>query len=236
MRQAPSLSIVLPVLNEASCIVAALSALQGLRRQGVEVIVADGQSQDGSAALAAPLADAVIVCVPGRAAQMNAGAARARGETLLFLHADTMLPEGAAQAIAQAMAQGALWGRFDVEIAGKPRILRLVARMMSLRSRLVGVATGDQGIFVRRAVFEREGGYPPVALMEDIALCDVLKKRARPACLRAKVRTSGRRWEKHGVWKTIFLMWRLRAAFRLGVAPEVLARKYETEKPPPRRE
>lgn len=222
----PTLSIVLPVLNEAECIVATLQKLQALRRQGVELIVVDGGSQDATVSLAETLADRIIASPPGRAIQMNAGAAVARGSVLLFLHADTTLPEDAVQAIFSAMEQGADWGRFDVEIAGRLRMLRVVALMMNLRSRIFSVATGDQGIFVKRTHFERLGAYPPIPLMEDLALSDALRSVSKPACLRSKVITSGRRWEKHGLWRTIFLMWRLRAAFRCGVSPARLAQRY----------
>lgn len=221
-----SLSVILPTLNEAQCVASALFRLQYLRRQGAELIVVDGGSQDETANSAATLADSVIVSARGRANQMNAGAAVARNDILLFLHVDTTLPEEAGQAITAAIEGGALWGRFDVEITGNRRMLRVIGFLMNLRSRISGVATGDQGIFVRRTCFEQVGGYPPIPLMEDLALSDSLKYLSSPACLRYKVKTSGRRWEKYGVWHTILLMWRLRAAFRLGVSPETLARRY----------
>lgn len=226
--KAVSLSIILPVLNEAECIVSSLLKLRTLRLEGAEVIVVDGGSRDETVALAATHADRVISCEPGRATQMNRGAAVARGEFLLFLHADTRLPDDAWQALSAEIAKGAVWGRFDVKIEGQPRLLRLIAFMMNLRSRLSGIATGDQAIFVSRSDFERLGGYPPIPLMEDLALSGVLKRLAKPTCLRSRVITSGRRWEKYGLWKTIFLMWRLRAAFRCGVSPEILARLYQS--------
>ncbi|THF62650.1 TIGR04283 family arsenosugar biosynthesis glycosyltransferase [Pseudothauera rhizosphaerae] len=223
-----SLSIILPVLDEAGCIVATLSRLQALRRQGAELIVVDGGSRDGTVGLAEPLADRVIASPRGRSLQMNAGAAIATGDVLLFLHADTSLPEEGWEAISHAVARGAVWGRFDVRIDGRPWMLRVIAAMMNWRSRLSGIATGDQAIFVRRAAFLALGGYPPMPLMEDLALSDALKAVSRPACLRSRVTTSGRRWERKGVWRTIFLMWRLRAAFRRGVSPDALARQYDT--------
>lgn len=224
----PFLSIILPVLNEAECIVQTLLKLQGLRLQGSELIVVDGGSQDGTIGLASILADRIIESPRGRAIQMNVGAAAARGEVFLFLHADTTLPDDARLVISKAIDRGADWGRFDVEIEGRIPMLRVIAFMMNLRSRLSGVATGDQAIFVKRAQFERLGGYPPIPLMEDLALSDALKSVSKPASLRSKVATSGRRWEKHGLWRTIFLMWRLRAAFRWGVSPEILARRYQS--------
>jgi rSAM/selenodomain-associated transferase 2 len=220
------LSIILPVLNEAERIVPALEELQSLRQAGAEVIVVDGGSRDGTEALAAPLADRVVVSARGRALQMNVGASVAHGDVLLFLHADTTLPRDAWPAIRDAIANGGAWGRFDVDIQGRQAMLRVIAFMMNLRSRLTGVATGDQAVFVRRAEFERLGGYKPIPLMEDLALSDALKAAAKPVCLRSRVTTSGRRWEEHGLWRTIFLMWRLRLAYRLGVPPAVLARRY----------
>ncbi len=213
------LSIVVPALNEADGIVAALEALAPLRRRGHEVIVADGGSSDGSAELARPHCDAVVTAPRGRALQMNAGARVATGDVLLFLHADTHLPDG----VDQLIEKGMLWGRFDVHIDGKHPLLKLVAWSMNLRSRLTGIATGDQAIFVRRAAF---GGFPEIPLMEDIDFSREMKRRARPACLRAKVVTSGRRWDTRGVLRTILLMWRLRLAYFLGARPEDLARIY----------
>jgi len=228
MTPAPAvtLSIVVPVLDEAPGIVAALEALAPLRARGCEVIVVDGGSRDGTLDLAAPHADRVEPGPLGRARQMNAGAARARGAVLLFLHADTRLPDGADRMVARAIADGAIWGRFDVVIAGRPAMLRVVAAMMNLRSRLTGIATGDQAIFVRRAAFERLGGFPDQPLMEDVALSHRLRAAARPACLRARVVTSGRRWETRGVWRTILLMWRLRWRYWRGESPQSLARAY----------
>lgn len=224
---APRVSVVVPVLDEAAGIVAHLSALAPLRAAGAEVIVVDGGSADGTAALAAPLADAVLRAPRGRAAQQNAGARAARGAALLFLHADTGLPPGAVDAALAALAPGGhAWGRFDVEISGRSPLLRVVAWCMNLRSRLTGIATGDQAIFVRRDAFEAIGGFPALPLMEDVALSRALLRVGRPACLRARARTSGRRWERRGVLRTIGLMWLLRAGFWLGVDPARLARRY----------
>ncbi len=191
----------------------------------------DGGSGDATRGLAAPLADRVIEAARGRAAQMNAGAAMARGEVILFLHADTRLPEGAAAAIREGLARsGRAWGRFDVEIAAADALLRIVARMMSLRSRLTGIATGDQAIFVRRAVFESFGGYPVIPLMEDVALSKALKRASPPLCLYERVATSARRWRRRGTLRTIALMWRLRLEYALGADPRRLARRYDVER------
>ncbi len=226
MTTQPPLSIVMPVLDEAQQITARLAALQTLRAKGVELVVADGGSADATVAAIGTLADRVIVAPRGRASQMNAGAVASRGRVLLFLHADTLLPDSALADILAMIDGGSDWGRFDVRIDGRPALLRVVAFMMNLRSRLTGIATGDQAIFVRREAFERIGGYPDLPLMEDIALSAALLRESRPACLRETVVTSGRRWERHGVLRTILLMWWLRAAFFFGADPWRLAQHY----------
>ena len=220
------LSIIIPVLNEAETLAARLAALQAIRARGVEVIVVDGGSADDSPARAAPLADRVITAPRGRGRQMNAGAEQATGEVLLFLHADTVLPDLATERIEAAVTGGALWGRFDVRIDGASVMLPIVAALMNGRSRLTGIATGDQAIFATREAFARVGGFPDIPLMEDIAFSSTMRRMARPACLAEKVTTSGRRWEKHGVWRTILMMWWLRLRFWLGVSPQALAREY----------
>jgi rSAM/selenodomain-associated transferase 2 len=223
----PGLSIIIPVLDEAEAIVAALQALAPLRQQGAEVIVVDGGSRDRTMELARLDADRVISGPRGRAAQMNAGAALACGEILLFLHVDTGLPDGADQDIREGLARTCRpWGRFDVTIAGESPLLPMIALAMNLRSRLTGIATGDQAMFITRAAFDKVGGFPDIALMEDIALSRALKRVSRPLCLAHKVTTSGRRWEKHGVLRTVFLMWRLRLAYYCGAAPHRLAQRY----------
>ena len=217
------LSIVIPVLNEAERIGASLAALAPLRRRGHEVIVADGGSADATRELAAPLCERVVSSACGRGAQMNAGARFATGDALLFLHADSALPSEADRLVFESL-QRRRWGRFDVEIEGRHPLLKVVGWTMNLRSRLTGIATGDQAIFVRRADF---AGFPEIALMEDIAFSRRMKRRGAPACLRSRVRTSGRRWESRGVLRTIVLMWRLRLVYFLGARPERLARLYD---------
>jgi rSAM/selenodomain-associated transferase 2 len=224
------LSIVVPVLNEAACIGATLAAAGPARLEGAEIVVVDGGSADATRALAAPLADAVIEAPRGRAAQMNAGARVARGDALLFLHADTLLPPDAHAQVAAALGSGREWGRFDVAIAGAAPMLAVVALLMNARSRWSGIATGDQAIFATRAAFEAAGGFPDIPLMEDIALCKALRRRSAPACLRGRVVTSGRRWERAGLLRTILLMWRLRLAYALGADPRGLARRYGPER------
>jgi rSAM/selenodomain-associated transferase 2 len=220
------LSIVMPVLDEAAEVEAALQALAPYRRRGVELVVVDGGSRDGTPELAYPLADRVIVAARGRAAQMNAGAAAAQGDVLLFLHVDTRLPEAADCLVLDGLTTSArAWGRFDVRIDGGG-LLGIVAIMMNTRSRLTGICTGDQAMFMTRAAFETAGGFPPIALMEDVALSARLKRSGRPLTLRARVTTSARRWRRYGTLRTVLLMWRLRLAYFLGADPAKLARAY----------
>lgn len=226
-----SLSIIIPCLNEAEGIVGTLKALQPLRRRGVEVIVVDGGSSDGTVAQSRPWADQVLTTARGRAAQMNAGAACAHGELLLFLHADCLPPMEADGLIINGLnRERKSWGRFDVRIIGKHPLLRVVEVLMNLRSRLTGIATGDQGIFVTRSLFEAAGHFPEIALMEDIALSKRLKRFSAPLNLRHAIVTSGRRWEQHGVLRTILLMWRLRLEYWLGADPNALALRYAAHK------
>jgi rSAM/selenodomain-associated transferase 2 len=222
------ISIVMPVLNEVGNIESALQALQPLRARGHEVMVVDGGSDDATARLAAAAADRVIEAPRGRAQQMNAGSRVARGDLLLFLHADTRLPINADLLVIQPLQQsGRCWGRFDVCIGSSHPLLRLVAAMMNLRSRVTGICTGDQAIFVTADAFARIGGYAPQPLMEDIALSRQLRRRSRPVALRATVVTSARRWERNGVLRTILLMWWLRLRYFLGASPARLARIYD---------
>ena len=223
-------SIIVPVLNEASGIAEFLKSLALVQTEALEIILVDGGSTDQTLALASPYANRVVQSAKGRAVQMNAGATVARGSVLLFLHADTQLPIGALQAIDRVITQGASWGRFDVSIRGRSPWLKLVSTLMNWRSRLTGIATGDQAMFVTRLAFDAVGGFAPIALMEDIALSTALNKLSPPACLSQQVVTSGRRWEQQGVLRTIVLMWRLRLAYFLGADPNQLARRYQQPK------
>ena len=223
-----TVSIIIPTLNEAGQVSATLQALQPVRAAGHEVIVVDGGSRDDTLVLARPLADMLLPSPLGRSRQMNAGAAQARGDILLFLHADTIRPEGALPAMLDGLSRsGRAWGRFDVRLSGRQTMLRVIERMMNWRSRLTGIATGDQAMFVRREVFQAAGNFPDMALMEDIALSRTLKRTGgAPLCLATPVVTSSRRWEEHGTVRTMLLMWQLRLAYFLGASPARLARRY----------
>jgi rSAM/selenodomain-associated transferase 2 len=222
----PRLSIIIPAIDEAEYLAKGLPALAHLRRAGHEVLVVDGGSRDDSRERAGALVDRVLIAPRGRARQMNAGAALANGDVLVFLHADSGLPADAHGAIACAL-KASCWGRFDVHLGGRGWVFRIIEALMNLRSRLTGIATGDQAIFVTREAFEQVGGYPDIALMEDVAISRLLKSLARPACLRQKVDTSTRRWRANGIARTVILMWKLRVAFALGADPAQLARRYE---------
>jgi rSAM/selenodomain-associated transferase 2 len=220
-------SVIVPMLNEALALPALLPQMRALERQGCEVLVVDGGSDDGSADLARQSGLRVLPSPRGRARQMNQGAAHASGDLLLFLHADTRLPDGALSAIARSLcSSGAVWGRFDVVIEGTHPMLRVVAALMNRRSRWTGIATGDQAMFVTRAAFDAVGGFPDQPLMEDIELSARLCRLSRPACIAEPVHTAGRRWESRGVWHTIVLMWRLRWAYWRGVPADLLAQRY----------
>ncbi len=219
--------MVVPALDEARALPRTLAALAPLRARGCEVIVVDGGSHDGTPALARRGADRVLAAPRGRGTQLAAGVAAARGAVVWMLHADTVPPPDADRLILAALADGRrVWGRFDVRLEGAHPLLRVVERLMNLRSRLTGIATGDQGIFARAEALACIGGVPAQPLMEDIELSRRLKRLSRPACLRACVRTSARRWLERGVLRTILLMWRLRLAYFLGASPETLARRY----------
>jgi rSAM/selenodomain-associated transferase 2 len=222
-----TLSIIVPALNEAGVIGEALGALAPARARGVEIVVADGGSNDQTIAIARPLCDRIVNAPRGRGTQMNAGAAAARGDVFLFLHADTRLPENFDTLVISGItASKRAWGRFDIRIVGRHSLLPVVAAMMNLRSRITGISTGDQAVFVTREAFSALGGFPDVALMEDLVLSRRLNRLTRPLCLSARATTSGRRWDERGFFRTVFLMWRLRLAFFLGASPDALARSY----------
>jgi rSAM/selenodomain-associated transferase 2 len=225
------ISVVVPTLNEAAGLSATLARA---RAPGVrELIVVDGGSNDETWMAAEREADRVLGAGPGRAAQMNAGAAAATGDVLLFLHADTLLPRGFDEAVLAALADDrVVGGRFDVALVPSSALLCLTATLLNLRSRLSRISTGDQAIFVRRIVFEHLGGFPAIPLMEDVAFSRLLKRAGRVACLHAKVATSSRRWRHNGVVRTILLMWSLRLLYACGVSPARLRRLYKDTRSP----
>lgn len=232
-----SLSIIVPVLDEQEQIVATLDnllaqrgAAQAVFAGGIELLVVDGGSGDATVSLCSGRADGVIISSRGRSRQLGAGAAQAGGDVLLFVHADTRLPADGLRSLGEQLARHPLarWGRFDVKIAGRSRMFPVISTLMNLRSAWSGIATGDQAMFVRRSSFDAVGGFPDQPLMEDIELSRRLLRLpgGRPLRLRARVTTSGRRWESRGVWKTIWLMWSLRWRYWRGTPAEVLAKVY----------
>ena len=226
------ISVIIPALNEAASLPLTLAALQGLRQRGHEVILVDGGSSDDTVEVSRSLVDSVLPAARGRAVQMRAGADIARGDVFWFLHADTRAPEHADRLIGAALQDtGIQWGRFDVQLSEQRVSLRVVGNLMNTRSRLSGIATGDQGIFVRRTLYTAVGGFPQQPLMEDIALSRILRRHGRPAIIRQRLHSSPRRWEQHGVTRTILLMWGLRLAYFTGVAPDRLARFYRLHQP-----
>lgn len=228
MNVVQRIAVIVPVLDESAALGSLLAHVRQLAEQGAEVQVVDGGSTDGTQHLLQSNGLQVLAASAGRAMQMNVGARHTDSEVLLFLHADTLLPENALAQVTQALANGKVWGRFDVRIQGRSRWLPVVAFMMNLRSRLAGIATGDQALFMTREAFERAGGFPEQALMEDIEMSRRLKRLSRPACLRSKVITSGRRWDARGAWPTIVLMWKLRWAYWRGASPADIARAYRS--------
>lgn len=219
------ISIIIPVLDEADGIVGLLSSLSALRTAGHEVLVVDGGSIDRTRMLARPLCDQLIISCKGRALQMNAGARQATGDVFWFLHADSRLSTETLEAVPSLLRKYA-WGRFEVCLSGRLRTYRVIEGMMNLRSRLTGIATGDQAIFVEKNLFWSVDGYPEIPLMEDIALSSRLRKKLRPAIIRHRVQTSSRRWEQNGLLPTVLLMWRLRLQYFLGTDPGLLVKKY----------
>ena len=227
VSEAISCSIIIPVLNEAVHLPAQLAALQKWRQAGHEIIVVDGGSDDASVAIATPLVDQIITSEKGRATQMNNGAARASNGWLVFLHVDTFFSDTAMNSLqAVFCCKKVKWGRFNVRLSSGSPLFRLVSILMNIRSRLTGIATGDQVMFMRKTIFEQVGGFPDIALMEDISLSSKLKKIASPYCVKEFVITSSRRWQKHGVVKTILMMWSLRWRYFFGANPAVLAERY----------
>jgi len=221
------LSVIIPALNEAGCIQSTLERLQPLRLHGHEIILVDGGSTDATLALSQAMVDKILLSPPGRGLQMQAGAAIAHGSVLWFLHADCSIPAGADTLILEALrGTRADWGRFDITFMDQHPLLQCVAWFMNQRARLSGIATGDQGIFVQRTLYERVGGFPSIPLMEDIRFSRSLKKHARPCRITQSLVTSPRRWHAHGILRTIVTMWGLRLGYFAGISPERLAKFY----------
>jgi rSAM/selenodomain-associated transferase 2 len=220
------LSVVVPMLNEAATIASTLDAL----RRGApdaEIIVVDGGSTDASVAIVRPLCDTLIDASRGRALQMNAGARASQGDVLVFVHADTIVPSTFATDIASALSDPAVvGGRFDVKLDDNALPYRIIGAMISIRSRISRTGTGDQAIFVRRDVFDRLGGFPELELCEDLEFSRRLKRTGRIACLRTRVTTSARRWNRDGVVRTVVRMWLIRGMYLMGVPPARLKRMY----------
>ena len=229
------ISVIIPVLNEESAVRKKLPEMQWIQESGHELIVVDGGSTDESLHVAKQYSDTAIVSSQGRAIQMNAGARIATGDVLLFLHIDTVLPSDGLNKIITFLDHRYgqhnskvknSWGRFDVRLSGHHFMFRIIESMMNGRSRITGIATGDQAIFVNKELFNKIGGYLEIPLMEDIDISRRLKKVSKPVCIQDQVITSSRRWEVSGIYRTVFLMWRLRLSYWLGVDPVRLAKQY----------
>ncbi|SEO57584.1 TIGR04283 family arsenosugar biosynthesis glycosyltransferase [Aquisalimonas asiatica] len=226
------ISVIIPVLDEAAGIADTLAPLQPARAAGHEIVVVDGGSSDGTPEIAARLADRVVEGPRGRAAQMNRGAELASGDLYWFLHADTRAPDGAIEALVDACSGGRrVWGFFQVRLSAPGAAFRVIGTAMTWRSRLTGIATGDQGLFASRRLFDGVGGFPSVPLMEDVALSQALRQRQLPVCLPLQLHTSARRWQEHGIVRTVLLMWRLRLAYFLGADPARLHERYYGAQP-----
>jgi rSAM/selenodomain-associated transferase 2 len=222
------LSIVIPVLSESEQIERCLNGLQLLRQRGHEVIVVDGGSNDDTVLLALPLCDRVIQSEKSRAIQMNSGAANATGHCILFLHADTILPPGITDLFLQLKNIEKEWGHFDIKLSGRNCLFRIIETCMNIRSRLTGIATGDQTVFVGKDLFNEINGFPEIALMEDIAISRILIKHSKPVCFREKVVSSSRRWEENGILKTILKMWVMRLLYFFHFDTDRLAKIYSS--------
>jgi len=221
------LSFIIPVLNESDALNRLLPMLSEYRKRGHEIILVDGGSTDDSVNRAVSKVDQLITCEPGRARQMNIGASAASGDWLVFLHADTQLPQNIDEIIQkESNNRSHVWGRFDVRLSGRQGLFRVIEKAINWRSRISGIATGDQAIFVQRDAFNSIDGYPEIALMEDIEISNRLKRLSPPICISEPVITSSRRWEKNGIINTVVQMWHLRFLYFAGVKPEKLAERY----------
>jgi len=221
------ISIIIPVLNEAQALPLYLNQLQHLRAKGHEVILVDGGSDDNSCQLAEGMVDSFHKCERGRARQMNSGVGHATGQLLLFLHADTQLPKNVDMMLASTVYSDRAWGWFDVRLSGSHVLLRVIEWFMNIRSRMTGVATGDQAIFITTELFKEVNGFPEIELMEDISISKKLRRVCWPITVSGKVTTSSRRWEDNGIFRTVLKMWGIRLRYFLGTKPSTLAGLYE---------
>ncbi|MEE9552141.1 MAG: TIGR04283 family arsenosugar biosynthesis glycosyltransferase [Gammaproteobacteria bacterium] len=222
------ISIIIPTLNEEKQIERCLASVRALHSRGHEIIVVDGGSEDETCSQVKDLADKIIPHSRGRATQMNVGAHAACGEIFIFLHADTCLPDDADTYINDELNEDIeFWGRFNVRLSGRHWLFRIIEICMNMRTRITGIVTGDHAIFMSKTLYNNVGGFPEIALMEDIAISSKLKHIVHPVCLKQSVVTSSRRWEENGIIKTILKMWWLRLAFFLGSDPLTLARQYD---------
>ncbi len=220
----PRLSIIVPVLNEADCLDQNLAKLFALPRVNshCEVIVSDGGSTDRSLEIAQSYPCRIVHCNAGRATQMNTAWRQANGRFLLFLHADSSLPVN----FYDAFETDAEWGFFRLRLDNRALIYRIIESAINLRTRWSRVAGGDQGLFFKRTFFDSINAYPPIPLMEDVAICKIARRYNRPAIIASAITGSSRRWQQQGVIKTVLLMWLLRLAYWLGVNPERLQKIY----------
>ena len=219
-------SVIIPTLNEADYIGATLERLQACRARGHEVILVDGGSTDDTCGIAAGMVDQALECAPDRAGQMNLGASVARGNIFIFLHADTLLHGEFDRMLDSHPVSEDTWGRFDIRLSGNHFLFRFIEKFMNARSRLTGIATGDQAIFTGRRIFRQVNGYADIPLMEDVEISSRLKQISAPACIGQKVTSSSRRWEKHGIARTTVLYWKLRFCYGIGFDPRELVKQY----------
>ncbi len=224
-----AIGVVIPVLNEWQRVESLLEKAEEWHVG--EVIFVDGGSTDGTQDILDALGAHWIASRQGRALQMNEAARRVRGDILVFLHADTDVGEDAFKLISVLFERypDIVGGRFDVRLSGKGVMFRVIEFMINLRSRLTRISTGDQAMFVRRDVFESLGGFPEQPILEDIEFSRRLKRAGHVICLRNKVVTSSRRWEQHGIFRTVLLMWKIRLFYWFGVSPDRLAKMYRND-------
>ncbi len=230
----PTLSIIVPVLNQSRTMIDTMSALKPFRQRGAEIIVVDGGSDDDTAVLAHPFADRVVKGPRGRAAQMNEGAKVASGFIFLFLPTDTTLPADADTQVMIGRARDtSVWGRFDMRLTGRHPLLPIVARLLNRRSRSSGIASCEQAIFVQRETFFRIGGFTDIPVMEDVEISKRLRAISPPICVTSRVTVPAKRFDRDGLWTTLRTMWIMRLRYRMGMKPEEILKRYVEPKPRP---